>query len=130
MRLRSHRLDLVVWTSSAWPARRHGAPGSRRHARTGRLRRQVRTGALFAVIGLMRLARALRARRGATLMLAGAVLTAAGVMLPSGVTFVGGMLVLLRGVAVALGVSGLHRRLDGEPAGAPDYFGFRTPPCR
>jgi hypothetical protein len=130
MRLRSHRQSLVVWTSSSGPAGGHGAQGFGRHARAGRVRGQIRTGALFAVIGLMRLAGAVRARRWAVLMLAGAVLTVAGITVPSGVTFVFGMLVLLRGVAVALGVSTSHRRLDGEPAGAPDYFGFGTPPCR
>jgi hypothetical protein len=125
MRLRSHRRDLVVWSSSAGPAGRFTP-----HARTRPIRRWTRTGALFAVIALMRLARAVRTRRGAMLLLAGSVLTAAGIMLPSGVTFICGMLVLLRGVAVTLGVSELHRRPDGAPAGGADFAGFRTPPYR
>jgi membrane-bound ClpP family serine protease len=83
---------------------------------------------LFAVIGLMCLARAVRARRGAGLLLAGAVLTVAGIIVPSGVIQISGMLVLLRGVAVALGVSERHRRPGGEPAGGVDVAGFRTPP--
>jgi hypothetical protein len=88
----------------------------------------VRVGALFAVIGLMRLACAVRTRRWAVFLLAGAVLTVVGLILPSGVTFICGMLVLLRGVAISLGVSQLHRGLDGEPAGGADFAGFRTPP--
>lgn len=128
MRPRSHRQDLVVWNSSAGSADRHGAPRSTRLARTRRIRRCIRTGALLAVISLMRLARAVRARPAARLALAGAVLTVAGVTLPSAVTVISGMLVLLRAVAVTLGVSELNRRLDGKPAGGADYFGFRTPP--
>jgi len=58
---------------------------------------------------------------------AGAVLTVAGIMLPNGVIQISGMLVLVRGVAVALGVSERHRRPGGEPAGV-DVAGFRTPP--
>jgi len=95
---------------------------------TRRIRRWIRTGALFAVIGLMCLTRAVRARRGAPLLLAGVVLAMAGIIVPSQVTVVCGMLVLLRGVAVSLGVSALHRRLDGKPAGGVDVAGFRTPP--
>lgn len=127
MRQRSHRHDLVVWSSSAGPAGRPGAPGFTRHARTRRIRRWIRTGVLFAVIGLMCLARAVRARRGAGLLLAGAVLTVAGIIVPSGVIVICGMLVLLRGAAVILGVSEPRRRLDGEPAAGVDVAGFRTP---
>jgi hypothetical protein len=83
---------------------------------------------LFAAIGVMGLVRAVRTRRGARFLGAGAVLTVAGIVLPSGVTFICGMLVLVRGVAVILGVSELHRRVDGRPAGGPDIAGFRTPP--
>ncbi len=121
MRLPSHRHDLVVWSSSAGPATRCGAPGSTRHARARPIRRRIGTGVLFAVFGLMRLARAVRARRGARLLLAGAALTVAGSIVPSPVTVICGILVLLRGVAVALGVSEPHHA-------APDFAGFRTPP--
>jgi hypothetical protein len=130
MRLRSHRQNLVVWSSSAGPAGRYGSKRFTPHARTRPIRRWTRTGALFAVIGLMRLACAVRTRRGAMLLLAGAALTGAGIVLPSGVTFICGMLVLLRGAAVTLGVSELHRRPDGAPAGGADFAGFRTPPYR
>ena len=54
MRLRPHRRNLVVWSSSG----RYGAQTFTRLARTGRIRRCIRTGALLTVIGLMRLGRA------------------------------------------------------------------------
>jgi hypothetical protein len=128
MRLRSNRQNLVVWGSSSGPAGRYGAPRLARQVRTRRIRRWIRTGALLAVIGLMRLAQSVRTRRGARLLVAGAVLTVAGIMLPSSVIQISGMLVLLRGVAVALGVSERHRRPGGEPAAGVDVAGFRTPP--
>jgi hypothetical protein len=121
MRLRLHRHDLVVWSSSAGPASTCAVPRFTRHARARRIRRRIGTGVLFAVFDLMRLARAVRARRGTRLLLAGAVLTVAGSVVPSPVTVICGILVLLRGVAVALGVSEPHRA-------AADFAGFRTPP--
>ena len=60
--------------------------------------------------------------------MAGAVLTVAGIILTNGVIQICGMLILLRGVAVALGVSERHRRPGGEPAAGVDVAGFRTPP--
>lgn len=129
MRPRSRRQNLVVWSSSAGPDR----PGARRlarPARTRRLRRWIRTGALLAVIGLIGLARAARSHSAARLALAGAGLTIAGIVLPNGLTLIAGMLVLLRAMAVTLGVSELRRRPDGKPAGGPDFFGFGTPPYR
>ncbi len=96
MRLRPHRRNLVVWSPSAGPAGRYGAPRFTRLARTRRIRRWIRTGALLAVIGLMRLARAVRTRWRP--LLAGMVLTVVGVMLRSGVgsvVFFPGVLFLL-----------------------------------
>jgi hypothetical protein len=127
MKLRSHRQNLVVWSSSGGPVGGYGAPRFTRHAR---IRRGIRTGALLAVIGLIRLARSACARRGARLLLAGAMLMVAGIVLLSGVIQIAGMLVLLRGVAVALGVSEPHRRPGGEPVHSVDVAGFRTPPLR
>jgi len=121
MKLRSHRQNLVVWGSS-------GGYGPPRFARHVRIRRGVRTGMLLAFIGLMRLARSVHARRGARLLMVGAMLTVAGIVLSSGVIQIAGMLVLLRGVAVALGVSEPHRRPAGEPVHSVDVAGFRTPP--
>jgi len=127
MRPRMRRRNLVVWSSSARSVGRHGAPAFARPARTTRIRRLIRTGALYAVIGLFRLARAVRARRHGRLLLAGAVLTAAGIVLPSGMAVIAGTLILLRGVAVTLGVSEPRRRLDDAP-GRADFFGFGTRP--
>ncbi|MGH3185821.1 MAG: hypothetical protein ACRDPY_34690 [Streptosporangiaceae bacterium] len=76
----------------------------------------------------MRLAQSARTRRGAGHLVAGAVLAVAGIILPSAVLQISGMLVVLRGVAVALGVSERHRRPGGEPAAGVDVAGFRTPP--
>jgi hypothetical protein len=75
----------------------------------------------------VRLACAVRSRRGATLVLAGAGFTAAGSILPNGVVVIFGMLVLLRGVAVVLGVSEPHRGPHGAAARGVDAFGFGTP---
>jgi len=127
MRPRWHRQNLVVWNSSAGPSGSHGAPRGTRLGRTRRIRRWIRTAAQFAIIGLVRLARAVRSRRGATLLLAGAGITAAGSMLPSGVVVIFGMLVLLRGVAVSLGVSEPHQGPHGAPARGADLFGFGAP---
>jgi hypothetical protein len=127
MRPRLRRQNLVVWNSSTGPAGWYGAPRGTRLGHARRIRRWIRTAALFAVIGLVRLARAVRSRRGAMLLLAGAGLTAAGGILPDGVVFIFGMLVLLRGVAVALGVSEPHRGPHGAAARGVDFFGFGTP---
>ena len=91
------------------------------------LRRWIRTGALIAIVGLVRLARVVRARRGLAFLLAGVVLSVAGNILPNGAVFIAGMLVFLRGAAVLLGVSE-PRRPGGQPAGRADFFGFGTPP--
>ena len=120
----------MVWSSSAGPP---GVPGRRRIRRSQRrvqrkvLRRRIRTGALIAIIGLVRLARGVRARPGLAFLLAGVLLSVAGNMLPSGAVFIAGMLVALRGAAVLLGVSE-PRRPGGQPTGRADFFGFGTPP--
>ena len=81
MRLRAHRRNLAVWSPSVGPADRCSAPRLTRLARTRRIRRGIRTGALLTVIGLMRLARGVRPRWRP--LLAGTVLTVIGVMLRS-----------------------------------------------
>ena len=86
MRQRSHRRNLVVWSQSAGSAGRYGVPP---FTRRRRIRRWIRTGALLTVVGLMPLARAVRARWRP--LLAGAVLTVAGVMWLDGP---GGMVLL------------------------------------
>jgi hypothetical protein len=103
MRLRPHRRTLVVWSS------RRGLRGPRGHAgldsrglpwftqaaRPRRIRRCIRTGALLTIVGLMRVARAVRADWR---LPAGVVLTVAGVMLrssPVGVVMIPGLLFLV-----------------------------------
>ena len=104
MSLRARRRKLVVWSSSAGPdspACRGRDLGLTRPARFWRTRRRMRTVALLAAIGLIRLGTAARPRWRP--LLAGAVLTVAGIMLRSGaagVIFVPGMLFLLSAVLV------------------------------
>ena len=82
MRLRAHRRHLVAWRPSLGPADRYGAPRITRLARTKRTHRFIRAGALLTIIGLRRLARAVRPRWRP--LLAGGVLTVVGFMLRSG----------------------------------------------
>jgi hypothetical protein len=86
MMLRRRRRDLVMWSQSARSVGRYGAPP---RTRARRIRRWLRTGLLLTFVGLMALARAVWSRWRP--LLAGAVLTAAGVMLRSGP---GGMVLL------------------------------------
>ena len=80
MRLRAHRRKPVVWRAPAGRADRYDAPGLARLAATRQIHRCIRIGTLLMVIGLMRLVRTPRWR----LLLAGGVLTTAGIMLRSG----------------------------------------------
>jgi hypothetical protein len=126
------RQNLVVWKSPARPVGRYAAPRFTRPARRRRFR-WIRTGALLAVIGLMRLARAVRTRRGARLLLTGSALMLTGTLLPyalaSGVALLVGILVFLRGVAVALGATDRYRRFDGAPSAGAAYFGVGSLPA-
>ena len=92
MRLRPRRGNLVVWTSSDVP----GRSWAWRPARPRRIRWWLRTGALLAIIGVVRLARITRARWEPVSLSAGALLMVIGFALPAAfVTFFLGMLVLL-----------------------------------
>jgi hypothetical protein len=91
MRLRPRRRNLVVWSSSA-PAGGRDALRFVRPAGSGR----IRIGGLLAIIGLLRLAAAVRPRWRP--LLAGTVLTVAGVILrrgPGGVVLLPGLLLLM-----------------------------------
>ena len=93
MRLRSHRRSLVVWHQSGGAAGPVGAPPN---TRAKRIRRRIRIGVLLAVISLLPVARAVRARWRP--LLAGVVLTVAGLVLrdsPAGVVLLPGLLFLL-----------------------------------
>ncbi len=111
MRLRPHRRNLVVWSSSAGPAGRYGPPRFTRLARTGRIRRCIRIGALFTVMGIMRLGiRWLP-------LLAGVVLTVAGVIMRSGMgslVFFPGVLFLLSALLTPANPEARERRSELE----------------
>ncbi len=92
MSLRPYRRNLAMWNLHIGPANRHGVT---RPTRRRRIRRRVHIGALLTIIGLMRVARAMRADWRP---LAGVVLTVAGVVLRSGaggVLLIPGLLLLV-----------------------------------
>jgi hypothetical protein len=82
MTLRLHRRNLVIWSSSGGPADRGRGVWFTRPGRSGRVRRRLRVTGLLVVVGLLRLAAAVRPRW--RLLTAGTVLTVAGVVLRSG----------------------------------------------
>ena len=95
MRLRPHRGNLVVLRASRCPDERGRGLWFTRPARAVRIRRRMRTGVLLAILGVMRLAAAMRPRWRP--LLAGVVLTVAGVVLrsgPAGIVMIPGMLFL------------------------------------
>ncbi len=97
MRLRPYRRNLAMWNLHVGPAGRYGLT---RPTRRRRIRRRLHIGVLLTVIGLLRVARAVRADWRP---LAGAVLTAAGVMFRSGaagVLLMPGLLLLVLAVLV------------------------------
>ena len=96
MRLRSRPRSLVVWSSRAQLADTYRRPQLARITRARRIRRCIRTGVLVTVVGLFGLAQAARARWHP--LLAGAVLTVAGVILrdgPAGVVLLPGLMLLM-----------------------------------
>ncbi len=116
MRLRAHRRNLVVWSSSA-------PPGERGHrvvvklGRPGRIRRLTRTGALLMVVALMRVARAVRPRWRP--LLPGVVCTVAGAILRTsswGAILLPGMLLLTYALLIPASPDEDHERLERELA--------------
>ncbi len=98
MRLLPHRRNLVVWRHSAPPPGRYGGLRLTRGRRTPRW---IRIGALLTVIGLVGLARGMRARW--RFVLPAIVLTAAGVIMRTGqggVLLLPGMLLLLHALLI------------------------------
>jgi hypothetical protein len=107
VRLWSRRRTMVVWSSSS-PKGRAAYSGSAaypgnagRHRlrvtsrRRGRIRWWLRTGALLALIGVMRLARTVRLYPRPAVSLAGTLITMIGISLPSEPVLISGFLVLL-----------------------------------
>jgi hypothetical protein len=101
LRPRPRRQNLVIWSPSACRAERGHGLWFSRPARSRRIRRRMRTVTLLAILGAMRLAAAARPRWRS--LLAGVVLTAAGVVLRSGaagIVMIPGMLLLLSALLV------------------------------
>ena len=101
LRPRPRRQNLVIWSPSACRAERGHGLWFSRPARSRRIRRRMRTVALLAILGAMRLAAAARPRWRS--LLAGVVLTAVGVVLRSGaagIVMIPGMLFLLSALLV------------------------------
>jgi len=133
MRLRPHRRNLVVWSSSVGPADkagglrsgglrsgglrsgglRSGGLGSTRPARARRIRWRLRTGALLMVLGVLRLARTARARWEPVSLIAGALVTLAGLMLSAAGAFFAGLLIFI----VTL-LKGIKEQRERDPAGS------------
>ena len=108
MRLPSHRRNLVVWSQSVGSVGRYGAPP---FTRARRIHRWIRTGVLLTVVGLTPLARAVRARWRP--LLAGGVLTVAGVLLrggPGGVLLLPGLVFLAFALLVPASPKSDHMR--------------------
>ena len=96
MRLRTHRGNLVVWRASRCPDEHDRGLWFTRPARSVRIRRRMRTIALLATLGVIRLGAAVRPRWRP--LLAGTLLTTAGVVLrdgAAGIVMIPGMLFLL-----------------------------------
>jgi hypothetical protein len=116
MRLRAHRRNLVVWSSSAGPADRY-APTFIRVGRTGRMQRLARTAVLLTVISLMGLVRVVRPRWRP--LLTGLVLTVVGLMMRGtawGAVLLPGLLLLLSAPLIPASPGDDHRRLERELA--------------
>jgi len=112
MRLRLRRRNLVVWRQSAGPAARHGGL---RSARTRRTPQWIRSGTLLTIIGLVGLARGVRARWRP--LLPGVVLTVAGAIMrtgPGGVLLLPGMLLLLHALFIPASPERDRIRLERE----------------
>jgi hypothetical protein len=93
MRLRPRRGYLVVWSSSGVPG---GGSRAWRPARARRIRWWLRTGTLLALIGVVRLARAMRMHWEPVCLVAGGLLMVIGFVLPAAsVAFFPGMMVML-----------------------------------
>ena len=89
MKLRPRRQNVVVWSNSTAPPRRHGTS---RHMRL----RRLRIIGLVALVGLTRLTRPARARWRP--LLAGVVLTVVGILLrggPGGLVLMPGLMFLV-----------------------------------
>lgn len=114
MKLRTHRRNLVVFSSAVNPADRHVTLRYKRPARTGRIRRFIRIGMLLTVIAVLRP----RSRS----LLTGTVLTILGVVErqgAGGVLIIPGFLLLWYALLIPADADEDHERrsqLKGELA--------------
>jgi hypothetical protein len=120
MGLRPRRRNLVIWSAAACRAERGHGLWFNRPARSRRIRRRMRTLVLLAAIGVVRLGAVARPRWRP--LLAGAVLTAAGVVLRgsvAGIVMIPGMLFLVYALLVPvdpMAASPRRRELERELA--------------
>ena len=138
MRLRPRRRNLVVWSSHPGAAAGYGMPRFTQPMRPRRLRPCIRACALLTVIGLLGLARGVRARWRP--VLAGVVFTAVGLVLrsgPGGVLLLPGLMFLLTAPLLPANSKADRARcselagrlLNGEPA-ARSWRDLRPVPRR
>jgi hypothetical protein len=120
MGLRPRRRNLVIWSAAACRAERGHGLWFNRPARSRRIRRRMRTLVLLAAIGVVRLGAVARPRWRP--LLAGAVLTAVGVVLRgsvAGIVMIPGMLCLAYALLVPvdpMAASPRRRELERELA--------------
>ena len=104
MTLRPRRGYLVVWSSSDAPG---GGSWARRPTRPRRIRWWLRTGTLLALIGVVRLARAMRVHWEPVTLVAGGLLMVIGFVLPAvSVAYLLGMIVLVIALLAGLKTKG------------------------
>jgi hypothetical protein len=123
MRARPHRRILVAWSPRVIAAGGRGSPGRLRPTRIRRTRRWLRIGALLTVIGILRSARAIRARWEPLFLLGGVLLMAGGYLLPVIGVFFPGLLV----VTVTLLKGNSDRWRGTRPTRPKDARAVETP---
>ena len=123
MRPRPHRRILVARSPHAIAAGKRGSLGRVRPTRIRRVRRGLRIGALLTVIGILRFARAIRARWEPLFLLGGVLLMAGGYFLPVIGVFFPGLLV----VTVTLLKGNSDRWRGTRPTRPKDARAVETP---
>lgn len=94
MRMRSQRRNFVVWQRSAGPVKLYGALSLTRISRRRPIRWWLHAGMVLSVIGIRRFSRTVRTRWRPIFLVTGGLLLVSGMLLPSTIAFVSGMLVL------------------------------------